>query len=157
MSTFNVAVGAQNGFARLNRVVGEATSQGCSIRELQGLSYLGHMRVRVVTLDTVEFPVPPTVLVVDCEGFEGEVLLGARNMMDRVRMLFVETHVIGNGHSTLSGVLSQVEAVPMKADVFLSEDRLSWISGTRSEPHTTERFIDAASAGISRPLKTAGS
>jgi hypothetical protein len=63
-------------------------------------------------------------------------------MMDKVRMLFVETHVIGGGQSTLSGVLSQIEAVPMTASVFQSEDRLSWISGTRSDlPSASESSI----------------
>ncbi|HEV2389154.1 MAG TPA: FkbM family methyltransferase, partial [Nitrososphaerales archaeon] len=93
--------------------------------------YRGYMVTKMVSLDHVKFPITPSVLVVDCEGYEGEVLLGARKTMEEVRLVFIETHVVGRGQSTLSGVLSQVEAVPMTTSVFQSEDQLSWVSGVR--------------------------
>jgi len=134
VSAFNLAVGARQGVVRLNLVTDEAAAHGSSMRELEGLSYQGYMNARMVSLDSIEFKVAPSVLIVDCEGYEGEVLLGARALLDKVRTVFVETHVIGDGHNTLPGVISQVEKVPMTANVFLTQDRLSWVSGIRLEP-----------------------
>ncbi len=133
VTAFNLAVGAGEGVARLNIVDGEASAQGSSIRGIDGLSYRGRMAARMVSLDSVEFPLAPSVLIVDCEGYESEVLAGAKNVLGKVRTVFVETHAIDKGHSTLSDVLSQIEAVPMMARVFLSGDRLPWISGIRLE------------------------
>jgi FkbM family methyltransferase len=134
ISTFNVAVGSSRGVARLNMVADEATSYACSIRVLEGLEYRGHMDVPVVRLDDVEFPVTPSVLIIDCEGYEYEVLAGAKHLLDKVRSVFIETHVLSGGEGTLDRVRSQVEALPMKVDVFPSEDGLLWVAGTRLEP-----------------------
>ncbi len=133
VSTFNVAVGAKQGIARLNMVAGEAAAYGCSIRRLEGLTYQGHLDARMVRLDDMKFPIAPSVLIIDCEGYEGEVLQGAGDLLHKVRMLFVETHVTSDGHNTLPDVLSRLEEVHMMTSVFSSEDELSWVSGTRPE------------------------
>lgn len=131
VSTFNVAVGSKEGVARLNIVDGEATSLGTSILKLDGLKYNKHVTVPMVRLDDLEFPTAPTVLVVDCEGYESEVLLGAKCLLEKIRTVFIETHLLSDGHDTLPEVLSEVARIPMKTDVLTLRDEPPWVCGTR--------------------------
>ncbi len=133
VTALNFAVGANQGIARLNLVAGEATSQGSSIGNLDGLKYEGHQNVRMVDLDGVSFPLKPSVLIIDCEGYEVEVLDGGRRTLDSARAVFVEVHTTRNGGNTIDDVVSRLKEAQMTTSVFYSGDKLPWVSGTREQ------------------------
>jgi FkbM family methyltransferase len=131
LTVFNLAVGSIEGVVRLKTVSGQPAAYGSSILGLDGISYAGHMKARMVRLDDVVFPVTPSILVVDCEGYEGEVLLGAHELLCKVRGVFVETHSLADGRTTIPDVVSRLEKVNMSVDTLTPKNEPTWVVAWR--------------------------
>ncbi len=61
------------------------------------------------SLDDFKFDLAPTSLVIDCEGYEVEVLKG-RGLSSSLRSVFVETHVLSNGEATTEVCRRELES-----------------------------------------------
>lgn len=133
VTAFNAAIGESGGVACLNLVAGEATSQASSIKRLEGVNYEGRQNVRVFSLDEIKFPLRPSVLIIDCEGYEAEVLRGGRRVLESARLAFVETHTTSGGGNVLAEVLSQLEEARFNTTVFSSDDNMEWVAGARDK------------------------
>jgi len=63
-------------------------------------------KVKMKRLDDLEFPLTPTALIIDCEGLEGEVLMGAKKTLNNIKKVLVETHKLSDGISSKDKVVS---------------------------------------------------
>jgi FkbM family methyltransferase len=102
VTVYNIALSDRSGEAYLYK--DRSFSGVSSLKKLSDVDYVSSERVSVTTLDGIEFKLPPTVLVLDCEGSEEEVLRGGAKLLPQIRSALVETHVLGNGSSTLESV-----------------------------------------------------
>jgi len=99
-------------------------------------AYLGRSTMRVVRLDSLEFPLRPTCLVMDCEGSEVDALIGAAGLFNSncIRTTLVETHRLSDGTATLNNVLMLLEGHGFECKVKEDGERLPWVLSTRSRP-----------------------
>jgi FkbM family methyltransferase len=106
VDAYNFALSDRSGDAYLYR--DRSFSGVSSLKKLSDVDYVSTERVSVTELDEIEFKLPPTVLVVDCEGSEQEVLRGGAHLLPQLRSVLVETHVLSDGSSTLEPVQDEL-------------------------------------------------
>jgi FkbM family methyltransferase len=109
VDVYNIALSDRPGETYLYR--DRRFSGVASLKKLTDVDYVTRERVSVGTLDGIEFELPPTSLVVDCEGSEEEVLRGGARLLPRLRSVLVETHVLSDGSSTLRPVEEELSRV----------------------------------------------
>jgi FkbM family methyltransferase len=131
VTLFNAGVGEEGREARLNLVHGEASAFGTSIAMLEGFLYRGHRMVRIASLDNIDFGNVPTVLILDCEGYEVEVLRGAKETLKGVTTVFVETHVLSNGHDTMPEIIEQLRLGSFRTGAISTRLDEKWVIGAR--------------------------
>ena len=106
VTAYNLAVGDRPAVALLSR--DRSFSGVASIKKIANVDYVAEEKVKVVTLDSLNFNLPPTSLVVDCEGYEEEVLKGAVGMLPHLKSVLVETHTLSDGSNTLDSVVQEL-------------------------------------------------
>jgi FkbM family methyltransferase len=129
VTLFKIGVGDSEHQAKLNFVRGEASAFGTSIAMLQGFPYRGHLTVRIVSLDSIDFGKAPTVLIVDCEGYEVEVLRGAKETLKGVVTLFIETHILSNGCNTAPEIIAQLRQAGFRIGAISTRRDERWVVG----------------------------
>jgi FkbM family methyltransferase len=112
VSAFNSAVGSENGYGTINLRKKNVISIGASLTKAANAEYNTTQKVRLIRLDSFHFEHKPTVLIIDCEGYEREVLRGAEQTTSALRMVLVETHTLANGLSTASEVKTELAKLP---------------------------------------------
>jgi FkbM family methyltransferase len=85
VSIYPLALGRQVGVARL-RVPSKYSSVATGI-----VSSEGKQDIQVATLDSIVWQIKPTVLILDCEGSEAEVLDGGTDTARMLRLVLSET------------------------------------------------------------------
>src|SRR5579864_422327 len=106
VEVYNLALSDRPGDAYLYK--DRSFSGVSSLKKLSDVDYVSTESVSVSTLDGIMFKLPPTVLVLDCEGSEEEVLKGGPKLLPRLRSVLVETHVLSDGSSTLELVQEEL-------------------------------------------------
>ncbi len=106
VEAYNVAVGSHRGTAMLQK--DRSFSGVASLQEVADVHYSKSQPVRMVTLDGIKYEQPPTSLVVDCEGYELEVLRGAERLLPTLTKVLVETHIMADGTTTTERVISHL-------------------------------------------------
>jgi FkbM family methyltransferase len=91
---YNYAVSDRTGTAILRSVDFGGGSR--SIKEVQGLLNGKTETVKTINLDSIRFNLKPTVLVMDCERAEVDVLRGAKRLVPSLRAILVEPHIMLN-------------------------------------------------------------
>lgn len=115
VDAYNIALGDSTGEAYLNK--DRSFSGVASIKKLAAVNYAAQEKVKVTALDNIRFKLEPTSLVIDCEGFESEVLKGAQNSLPQLRSVLVETHTLSDGSNTLDPVTKELERFFRKVTV----------------------------------------
>ncbi len=115
VDVYNTALSDRPGDAYLYR--DRHFSGVASLKRLNDVNYASQERVSVSTLDQIVFKVPPTSLVLDCEGSELDVLEGGAKLLPHLRLVLVETHTLSNGTSTLGPVEKQLSRLFQKVKV----------------------------------------
>jgi FkbM family methyltransferase len=131
VTLFNVGVGEKERQAKLNFVRGEASAFGTSIAMLEGFAYRGHRMVRIVPLDIIDFGKVPTILILDCEGYEVEVLRGAKETLKNVTTIFIETHILSNGYDTTPEIISQLRQASFRTGAISTRHDEKWLVGAK--------------------------
>jgi len=129
LSLFNAAVGDKLAETRLNLVFGEPSAFASSVTMLTGQSYQSHLRVPMVKLDDMHFSKPPSVMIIDCEGYEMQVLKGAKRTLETVEKVFIETHVLSNGHNTIDEIFPKICTLFDKVGAVSTDEGLIWVMG----------------------------
>ena len=107
VTTYDFGVGDKNGLEWLNQIEDDPISLAVSFKKIQGKNYSSAKnKVKMIKIDDMDFNLKPTVLVIDCEGFELEVLKGAKETLKNITKVAVETHVLSDNTSTLDSVSS---------------------------------------------------
>jgi len=92
VTIFNVALGEKQDEATLNVPKYMKYSHVGTLKKRKDFEYEVKQKVKVNRMDSFNFPLSPTVLIIDCEGFEEEVLKGAGKILNTVKKVLVETH-----------------------------------------------------------------
>jgi FkbM family methyltransferase len=128
--TFNVGLGSRKCDALMRTTV--ILDKTC---DHFSNSTLRRYRVKLMPLDelSVSFNIIPTVIVMDCEGYELEVLKGAKSVLGSasLRMMLIETHEQKSGTSTKNQVISLATEHSFKTNDIKDKDQLSWILAQR--------------------------
>jgi FkbM family methyltransferase len=91
-----MALGSFNGIVKLNRTKNTTDSSLLKMTNYfmgvyKNLDEFVEEDVRVSRLDDVDINIVPELMVkIDVEGYEGEVIKGARNTLDRAKVVYVE-------------------------------------------------------------------
>lgn len=136
VSLFNLAVGDRNIRTLINLPETQDFPFVASIKKLADFEYRQRQKVVMVKLDDILFPLEPTSLIVDCEGSEIEVLLGAKSLLRKLRTVLIETHRLSDGSETLERVVSILSKASdyFSFDVrkdFVDEDGRTWVIASR--------------------------
>lgn len=110
VTTFNLALGEKDSYVWLNQIEKYDFSPVASIKTLSGVQYTHKQRVKMTKLDSIAFPIQPTCIILDCEGYEVEVLQGSMNMLKKMNKILVEAHMLADGTDTskpVSDILSK--------------------------------------------------
>lgn len=108
VSVINSAVGNENGYDIINLRKRNHASIAASLSKLANAEYDSTEKVKLTKLDDFDFKRKPTVLIIDCEGFEREVLRGAEQTIPTLRLILIETHTLADGLRTTSEVETQL-------------------------------------------------
>jgi len=100
VSIINSAVGNENGYGIINLHRRNHATIGASLRKVAKAEYNTTEKVKLIKLDNFAFKLKPTVLVIDCEGYEREVLRGAEQTIPTLRLVLIETHTLADGSGT---------------------------------------------------------
>jgi len=139
VTSYNLAAGDRDCSVLLNLPVRE---QGdfpyvASVKQLANYDYCRHQKAKMVRLDSFPFRLKPTALVVDCEGFEEEVLQGAEGLIPSLKTILVETHKLADGSETFESVKTRIARVsPSRLNMntsFTDTEGLRWILATSNE------------------------
>ena len=103
---FNVALGEKEDEAILNVTKYMKYSHIGTLKKIKGVDYVAKEKVRIKKMDDFAFPLAPTAMIIDCEGYEEEVLKGAQEYLKKVKTVLVETHALPNGQSSQGVVRS---------------------------------------------------
>jgi FkbM family methyltransferase len=106
VEVYNIALSDEHGEADL--FSDRSFSGVASLKKLADVDYVSSERVSVTTLDEVSFKLQPTLLALDCEGSELQVLRGGPELLRRLRSVLVETHILSDGSSTLISVQEEL-------------------------------------------------
>jgi FkbM family methyltransferase len=131
VTLFNIGVGEREHQAKLNLVRGEASALGTSVAKLEGFLYRGHSTVPIVPLDSILFGKALTVLVLDCEGYEVEVLRGAKETLKVVKKLFIETHTLSDGYDTMPEIIAQLRPASLRIGAISTRYDEKWVVGVK--------------------------
>ncbi len=80
-----------------------------SIKGRNDVKFTRKEKIKIIKLDDFEFDLKPTMLIIDCESFETEVLKGAEKILNEVKKVLVEIHHPPGRTPTLQTVISELE------------------------------------------------
>ena len=106
VTIFNVALGAKQDERTLIVPKNMKYSHIGSLKKRKDIEFEVKQKVKVNRMDSFNFPLSPTVLIIDCEGFEEEVLKGAGKILKTVEKVLVETHTFPDETSSEGKVKS---------------------------------------------------
>ncbi|MDG7000690.1 MAG: FkbM family methyltransferase [Nitrososphaerota archaeon] len=130
---FNLALGREKGNASLMMQDRNRTPKVATMKGLLGARYGDFEVARIEPLDSIPFEQKPTKLILDCEGFEVEVLEGARNTISSLTGVMIETHNLSDGTRTIDSVrqeLSRYASLFDIDDTFVDFEGMNWIVAT---------------------------
>jgi FkbM family methyltransferase len=139
VTSYNLAVGDRDRSVLLNLPGREQADfpYVASVKKLADYDYDRHQNAMMVRLDSFPFPLKPTALVIDCEGFEAEVLQGAKGLIPSLKTILVETHRLADGSETFNLVESRIEQFSSdRLDLntsFIDAENRRWILATSDE------------------------
>jgi len=107
VTIFQCGCGAENGEALLNLLENDKLSNIASIKNRKDVKFTRKEKIKIIKLDDFEFELKPTILIIDCEGYELEVLKGAKKILNEVNKVLVELHPGLDGTSTLEPIISE--------------------------------------------------
>jgi len=107
VTIFQYGCGAENGEALLNLMENRKFTQIATINIRNDIKFTRKEKIKIIKLDDFEFELKPTILIVDCEGYELEVLKGAKKILNDVKKILVEIHPSPDGTSTLEPIISE--------------------------------------------------
>lgn len=103
VSCFNVALGETFATRPLLLSSNNQYDPGASFEGIANHpKYLRVLQSEIAPLDS--FNIEPSILILDCEGYETRVLLGAKKTLKSVRLLAIECHAMLDGTNTLDSV-----------------------------------------------------
>ena len=117
VTIFQCGCGAENGEALLNLLENDKLSNLASIKNRKDVKFTRKEKIKIIKLDDFEFDLKPTMLIIDCEGYEIEVLKGAKKILDETDKVLVELHTLLDGKSTLELVISELEDYNINTNV----------------------------------------
>jgi FkbM family methyltransferase len=127
---FNIGLGSERALLPLNIADKNAPSYSASVKKIGGLSYGDSETIRLETLDDLMFESRPTALVIDCEGYECEVLRGAQKTIPKLKTILIETHTLSDGTETIGPVqreLSNYSDIFDSHETFTDPEGLKWV------------------------------
>ena len=128
----NLGVGAVNEVAAFNLPHPDGSTRGSRF-VIEGGTYVGKIDVKIVRLDDFNFGLPPTVLVLDCEGSEIPVLEGARAMLSTgaVGKVLAEMHYLADGSDTIEPTKRKLGSFGYRTETKTAPDGSPWILARR--------------------------
>lgn len=121
---FNLALSDYNGTVDLNMTKDKLRTKSSSITtEFGGKS----VQVKCSTLDSLDLK--PSVVILDCEGAEVDVLRGSRKTLENVKLLVAETHWVPKETGTKPMVMELAESDGFKLLKVLEENPYQEIDG----------------------------
>lgn len=131
ITTYDIGVGEKNELTWLNVVEDDPISLATSFKKIQGKNYsTTKKQVKIVRIDEIDFTFKPTTLILDCEGFELEVLKGAKDILKDIQKVAIETHILDNGTNTLDQVLFYLKDI-FNVNVKYVPDDNPWVIGKK--------------------------
>ena len=127
VTIFQSGCGDENGEALLNLLENDKLSYQASIKTRKGVKYDRKEKIKIIKLDDLEFDLKPTILILDCEGFEMEVLKGAKKRLNEIKKVLVEFHRLSDGTSTLQSVISELKDFNINTNVWPG-----WVVATKN-------------------------
>lgn len=128
VTVYNFACGSNDDSEITLNLSTSGKSGVSSIPKIEGWEYSKTQKAKLVRLDKFNFERIPTCLVIDCEGYECEVLRGAKGLLSSIRAVLIETHVLQNGKSTMSECKKILEEYStLEIDVEEDSEGLSWL------------------------------
>jgi len=109
VTIFQCGCGAENEKTLLNLMENRKITNIASIKGRNDVKFTRKEKIKIIKLDDFEFDLKPTMLIIDCEGYEIEVLKGAKKILDETDKVLVELHAMLDGKSTLELVISELE------------------------------------------------
>ena len=132
---FREGLGDKEGEAWL--YVGEdasRTTPSDSMKKIFGVRYSKTVRIQTATIDDVNWDPIPTCIVLDCEGFEKEVLLGGQRILSSglVKTILVETHTLQDSSTTLFDVKNELSKYAYELTDYKDADLIPWVIASKS-------------------------
>lgn len=127
VTIFQSGCGDENGEALLNLLENGKLSYKASIKTRKGVKFDRKEKIKIIKLDDLEFDLKPTTLILDCEGFEIEVLKGAKKRLSEIKKVLVEFHRLSDGTSTLQSVISELKDFNINTNVWPG-----WVVATKN-------------------------
>lgn len=126
----NMGAGAKSEMVKFNVPHPEMTTRGSRF-VIEGGAYVGQIDVSIVALDDVQFPVAPTVLVLDCEGSELAVLEGANRLLrgGGVHTILAELHYLADGTNTIGPTTAALTKLGYRTKSISAPDGSPWVIG----------------------------
>ena len=143
VQVYNVALGNHNGEVYLNIDAKKDYAASSSLSNTAKGKYSGKQKVRISKLDDFGFPLAPTVLILDCEGAEVDVLRGARNTIPNLKSILVETHLLANGKNTIDDVNSQLSTYEQFESKLVTAGHEKWIIASNKRFLSSQLMYDA--------------
>ncbi len=109
VTIFQCGCGTENGEAILNLMEDRKFTHIASIKNRKDVKFTRKEKIKIIKLDDFEFDLKPTMLIIDCESFETEVLKGAEKILNEIKKVLVEIHHPPGRTPTLQTVISELE------------------------------------------------
>ncbi len=110
VTVFNEAVGKVDGHVALKVSDNDFFSAVSSVHGLKGKNYVREYLVKSTRMDSLTLDRDPSVVVLDCEGAETDVVAGGERTLGSVGVVLAETHVLTGGLDTAQDLRSALTA-----------------------------------------------
>ena len=104
-----------------------------SVYKLQNVKYASQQLAHFTSLNDLkkELGVQPSLLILDCEGSEMDVIAGADQVLKGIRQIFCETHPLADGTNTEGPMRELLEQNGYSITTGRDRGYVLWLIGTR--------------------------
>jgi len=126
VTVFEYGCGDENKETTLNLMENNLYSTITSIKNRKDVQYTKKEIVKIIRLDDFEFGIKPTMLILDCTGYENEVIKGSRKILEKIDKVLVELHSTLYVKNILKNIKLELEDFNQSID-----DSTGWLIATK--------------------------
>ncbi len=116
VTVFKYGCGDENKEKILNLLENNLYASTTSIKNRKDIHFTKKETINVLRLDDVDFRATPTMLILDCTGYEYEALKGSRRILEKIDKVLVELHSTIYVENILEHIKSELKGFDQSID-----------------------------------------